>query len=89
MVVQYSPLIGGVPWFCGQAGLGGGVRLLQPPTCRHQTTGKLHMEEQIQMRSGLPDPAPVGFLGSQRSPGAADSLNVKLWGGAWANPPPC
>lgn len=48
-----------------------------------------HMEEQTQMRSGLPDPAPVGFLGSQQSLGTADSLNVKLWGGAQANPPPC
>lgn len=87
--VQYSPLSGGIPWFCGQAGLVGGMRLLQPPTCWHQTTGKLHMEEQTQMRSGLPDPAPVGFLGSQQSPGTADSLNVMLWGGARANPPPC
>ena len=27
--VQYSPLSGGVPWFCGQAGLGGGNEALE------------------------------------------------------------
>ena len=26
--VQYSPLSGGIPWFCGQAGLGGGSEAL-------------------------------------------------------------